>query len=168
MQFRRKRAGGCHTQVFTLGNGRQKNKVGCGPASYATARHTKCPIFTLGCGRKRLLMLLPGEEPWFTLRKRHNPSLRMQKRNIKPPVFAKLASYQHKCPFLCWALCPCFLCFHTHSGFEPILLTSFCRSRPRNRGIRDILSETSPRAPPALPTLLISPLDYTHISRLCQ
>jgi hypothetical protein len=30
------------------------------------------------------------------------------------------------------------------------------------------LSETSPRAPPALPTLLISPLDYTHISRLCQ
>jgi len=43
----------------------------------------------------------------------------------KPPFSAKAVSHRRKCPIFRRAICPCFLCFHTHFGFERLFSTSF-------------------------------------------
>ena len=47
-----------------------------------------------------------------------------------PVLSVKGMSYRRRCPFLRQALCPCFLCFHKHSGFDRCFFNIFIVELP--------------------------------------
>jgi len=90
---------------------------------------------------------------------------------------AKSKSNCRKCPTFSQSICPCFLCFHTHSRFQRHLLTSFLLDLPPAVSFNWNRIFTIERRPDCCRLDMGSafsspdarlPTDYTHQSRLCQ
>jgi hypothetical protein len=90
---------------------------------------------------------------------------------------AKSTSNCSKCPTLSRSFCPCFFCFHTHSGFQRHLLTSFLIDPSLVVTFNWNGIFTIERRPDSCRLGMGSafssldaclPINYTHGTRLCQ
>ena len=97
-----------------------------------------------------------------------------------PQFSAKTVSLRRKCPIFHRTLCPYFVCFHTHNGFQRHKLTSFFRASVSMfdfmfvKNTADSPQVAKMRAIPARHGRYLSfpgtdfTIKYTHTPRLCQ